>query len=160
MSFRMPRAGAILLAAAIVTVGTEATLPQAEAQRGGGRGGGARAGGAARAGGGTRTNVNHGANANVNRNVNANVNRNVNVDVDHHYHRGGYGYGGAPVARAVVGTAAVAVTAAAIGSMVYSLPPSCQTVVTSGVTYHQCGSSWYQPRYSGTQTTYVVVDPP
>ena len=94
MSFRMPRTGAMLLVAAIVTLGTEATLPQAEAQRGGGRGGGARAGGAARAGGGTRTNVNHSANANVNRNVNANVNRNVNVDVDHHYHRGGYGYGG------------------------------------------------------------------
>jgi hypothetical protein len=161
MSFRMPRTGAMLLAAALVTLGIGATLLEAEAQRGGGRGGGgARAGGAARAGGGTRTNVNRSANANVNRNVNANVNRNVNVDVDHHYHRGGYGYGGYPVARAVGATAAVAVTAAAIGSMVYSLPPSCQTVVTSGVTYHQCGSSWYQPRYSGTQTTYVVVDPP
>jgi len=68
-----------------------------------------------------------------------------------HYH---------PVARAVGTTAAVAATAAIVGSVVYSLPPSCTTVVTAGVTYQQCGGAYYQPRYAGTQVTYVVVNPP
>lgn len=111
----------------------------ADAQRGGGgRGGG---------GGATRTSVN--TNVQANRNVNVNVNRNVNVDVDRrdYYH---------PVATA----AAVATTAAVIGSMVYSIPPSCSSMVVNGVTYQQCGSSWYQPQYVGSQLTYVVVNPP
>src|SRR5690242_9089777 len=62
-----------------------------------------------------------------------------------------------PVARtaAVVGTAAV--TAAVVGSVVRTLPPSCTTIVSAGVTYQQCGSTWYQPHYSGSQVTYVVV---
>jgi hypothetical protein len=97
----------------------------------------------------TRTSVNRNVNVNANRNVN--VNRDVNVDVDRDYH---------PVARAATATAAVAVTAAAVGSIVHSLPPSCSAVAVGGVTYQQCGSSWYQPQYSGTQIQYVVVDPP
>jgi hypothetical protein len=52
------------------------------------------------------------------------------------------------------------VTAAAIGSTVYTLPSSCTTVVVNGFTYEQCGSAWYQPQFSGTTTTYVVVSPP
>jgi hypothetical protein len=65
-----------------------------------------------------------------------------------------------PVARAaaVVGTAAV--TAAVVGSVVHSLPPQCSTVVVGNATYQQCGSTWYQPRYAGTQVNYVVVNPP
>ena len=65
-----------------------------------------------------------------------------------------------PVARtaAVVGTAAV--TAAAVGSAVRSLPPQCTAVTVGGATYQQCGSTWYQPRYAGSQVTYVVVNPP
>jgi hypothetical protein len=89
-------------------------------------------------------------NAQVNQNVN--VTRNVNVDVDH---RAGYGYGGA---LAVAGAAAV--TAAAIGTVAYSIPPSCTTVVSAGVTYQQCGNTWYQPQYAGTSVTYVVTNPP
>jgi hypothetical protein len=100
----------------------------------------------------TRTNINQ--NVNVNRNVNRNVNvhRDIDVDVDYHdYH---------PVATAV-GVAAVAtVTAAAIGSIAYSLPPACSAVVVGGMTYQQCGGTWYQPQYAGTQITYVVVNPP
>ena len=97
-------------------------------------------------------------NRNVNVNQNVNVNRNVHVDVDHGYH--GYHGGYHPVARtAAVATAAVA-TAAVVGSLVYSLPPSCHNVMVSGLTYHQCGSAWYQPQYSGTQVTYVVVNSP
>ena len=66
----------------------------------------------------------------------------------------------APVARVAVGTAAVIGTAAVVGSMVNTLPPSCQTVVTGNVTYQQCGSTWYQPSYSGGNVTYIVVNPP
>jgi hypothetical protein len=52
------------------------------------------------------------------------------------------------------------VTAAAIGSIVHSLPPSCAAVVVNGVTYQQCGSTWYQPQFVGTTASYVVVTAP
>lgn len=65
-----------------------------------------------------------------------------------------------PVARAVVATTAVAATAIAVGTIVNSVPPSCSTVVVGNVAYQQCGSTWYQPRYAGSQVTYVVVNPP
>ena len=45
----------------------------------------------------------------------------------------------------------VAVTAAAIGSIVYSLPPACYTVMSGGVAYQQCGSTYDRPQYSGSQ---------
>jgi hypothetical protein len=95
----------------------------------------------------SRTTVNR--NAQVNRNVN--VSRNVNVDVDN-------GCCGNGQALAVAG--AVAVTAAAIGTVAHSIPPSCTAVVSGGVTYQQCGSTWYQPQYAGTSVTYVVTSPP
>jgi hypothetical protein len=65
-----------------------------------------------------------------------------------------------PVARtaAVVGTAAV--TAAVVGSVVHTLPPSCSGVVVNGVAYQQCGPTWYQPAYAGTTVNYTVVNPP
>ena len=109
-------------------------------------------------------------NANVNRNVNvnrnANVNRNVDfdrdidVDVDHRY--GGWGTGCCyhPVARAATATAAAVTTAAVIGSMVNTLPSSCHAVSVNGFTYQQCGSTWYQPQFSGSSVTYIVVNPP
>jgi len=65
-----------------------------------------------------------------------------------------------PVARAAVRTAAVVGTAVAVGAVVNSLPPSCETTVVGNVAYHHCGSTWYQPQYSGSQVTYVVVNPP
>jgi hypothetical protein len=112
--------------------------------------------------GSARTSVNR----NYNRNTNVNVNRNVNVhrDVDVHVH-GGY-YGGCcyhdyhPVATAAAVTATAMVTAAVIGSIVHTLPPSCTSVIVNGIGYQQCGSSWYQPQFSGSQTTYVVVNAP
>jgi hypothetical protein len=80
------------------------------------------------------------------------VNRHVDVDVDYHHHH--------PVATAV-GVAAVAgATAAVVGSLVHSLPPQCSAVVVNGITYQNCGGTWYQPMYAGTQITYVVVAPP
>ncbi|MGF6273103.1 hypothetical protein ABIB38_001461 [Massilia sp. UYP11] len=146
----------VLLALAVVVVAYEAA-----AQRGAGRVGGAAVSrsGSVHAHRGaysgsyhassrvSRTSVN--GYAGVNRNVN--VNRNINVDVDHDYYRPG-------AALAVAGAAAV--TAAAIGSVAYSIPPSCVTVVRAGATYQQCGSTWYQPQYAGTSMTYVVVEPP
>jgi hypothetical protein len=108
-------------------------------------------------------NVNVNRDVNVNRNVDVNrnvgVNRNIDVDrdvdVDRRY-GGGYGCCYHPVAR----TAAAVTTAAVIGSMVYSLPSSCQEVSVNGLTYQQCGSSWYQPQFSGSSVTYIVVNPP
>jgi hypothetical protein len=117
-----------------------------------------RGGSANRSGNANRSaNVNNNTNVNRNVNVNQNVNvhRDIDVDVDHgHYHHHH------PVATAVGVGAAVAVTAAVVGSIVYSLPPSCTAIVSAGVTYQQCGSTWYQPRYSGTQVSYTVVNPP
>ncbi len=127
-------------------------------------------GGAAAANRGGGANVNRGAGANrtanANRNYdrNTNVNRNIDVhndidiDVDDHWNNG---WGGDhPVAAAAAVTTAVAVTAAAIGSIAYSVPPSCVSTVVNGVAYQQCGSTWYQPQYAGTTVQYVVVNPP
>ena len=105
----------------------------------------------------TRTSVNRSANvnqsANINRNTNVNVNRNVNVDVDvdRNWH---------PVATAAVTTAAVATTAAVIGSVTRTLPPACVPVQMGAVVYQQCGGTYYQPQYVGTAVQYVVVSPP
>lgn len=100
----------------------------------------------------TRTSINR--NLNVNRNVN--INRHVDVDV----HGGYYGYYGHPVARGVAFGTAAAVTAAAIGSIVYTLPTACAAVRVGNVSYQQCGSTWYQPQYVGTSVQYVAVNPP
>jgi hypothetical protein len=107
------------------------------------------------------TNVNR--NVNVNTNTNVNVNRNVDVNVRGGYYGGGY-YGGGccyhPVATAAAVTAARVATVAVVGSMVNSLPPSCSAVSVNGLTYQQCGSTWYQPQFVGSSTTYVVVTAP
>jgi hypothetical protein len=116
-----------------------------------------------------QTNVNRtgNVNRNVNVNNNVNVNRNVNVNVNNNYHGGGYYggyYGGGccyhPVATAAAVTATAVVTAAVVGSIVHSVPPSCSSVIVNGLAYQQCGSTWYQPQFVGTTTTYVVVNPP
>ncbi|MBE2260122.1 MAG: hypothetical protein IAE88_14770 [Rhodobacteraceae bacterium] len=96
-------------------------------------------------------NTNVDRNVNVNRNANVNVNRNVDVDVNYRHH---------PVATGVAVGAAVAVTAAVVGSIVRTLPPNCTPYAYAGVTYQQCGGAYYQPQYSGSSVTYVVVDPP
>jgi len=144
------------------------TGPTLSAQR---RGGGS----AARGGGGggnyrssAQTNVNRNVNnnANINRNTNVNVNRNVNVNVNNNYYHGGGYYGGGccyhPVATAAAVTATAMVTAAVVGSIVDRPPANagCVTQIVNGLSYTQCGSTWYQPQFSGTTTTYVVVNPP
>ena len=166
--------------AALVLVGFALT-PVAQARGvGGDGGGGARAGGGGRAaaagGGGSRqsaqvnnsradvrsndvrsssvNSVNSNRNTNISSNTNVNANRNVNVNVNSG--RGGWDNDYHPVAGAMAVGAAVAVTSAAIGSMVQSVPSNCVPVSYGGMVYQQCGSAWYQPQ--GSQ--FVVVNPP
>ena len=139
-------------------------------QRDGGRGGGGHASrGAARssvsAGGSVNrsANVNRDVNRNVNRDVNRDVNRNVSRDVD--FDRDidvdrRYGVGDACCYHPVARTAAAVTTAAVVGSVVNSIPSSCSAVTVNGLTYQQCGSVWYQPMFSGSAVTYVVVNEP
>jgi hypothetical protein len=105
---------------------------------------------------GNRTHINGGHN-----NVNIDNHRDVNIDVDG---RGRYGYDDHyhPIATAAAVTATVAVTAAVVGAIVRpaQLPTNCVQVVRVGVTYMQCGSTWYQPQYQGSDITYVVVNAP
>ena len=114
--------------------------------------------------GSAQTNVSHSTNVNRNANVNqsVNVNRNVNVNVNNNYHGGYYNNGCCyhPVAVAAAVTATAVVTAAVVGSIVHSVPPSCSSVIVNGLAYQHCGSTWYQPQFSGTTTTYIVVNPP
>jgi hypothetical protein len=157
---------ALLLVAGLLT---------AEPQRRGG--GGRAAGGAVRAGGGagrasggvsanrdiSRTSIR--SSQDVNRSVtrNGDVNRNVNVDRDIDVHGnfyGGYDRWGHPVAAGAAAGVAGAITSAALGSTVAVLPSSCSTVVVDGIGYSQCGSTWYEPFYSGTTVQYMVVSPP
>jgi hypothetical protein len=101
-------------------------------------------------------NSNVNVNRNVNVNSNVNVNRNVNVNVDNHWDDNYYH----PVARGVAVGTAIAVTAVAIGSIAYSIPPSCMPVYVNGLTYQQCGSTWYTPQYAGSSVQYIVVVAP
>lgn len=163
--------------AVVVTIGVlialvfVAEIADAQRRGGGGRGGGRGGGGGGRA---ARANVNRDfsrraaqprpavqrdvnrdVRRDVNRDVNRDINRNVDVDrdwnldvdVDDDWY---------PVGRA----AAAAVTAAAIGSIAYNLPASCVTQVVDGVTYKRCNGTWYEPQFSGSTVTYVVVSPP
>ena len=65
----------------------------------------------------------------------------------HHHHRG---------AAVAVGVT----TAVVLGTRVATLPPSCTTVITAGVTYHQCSGTYYRPYYQGAEVVYVVVEAP
>jgi hypothetical protein len=101
----------------------------------------------------TTVNVNRNANVNVNRNTNVNVNRNVNVNVNVNNRYGYYDHG--PTVGGVI--AATVVTAAVIGAIVHTLPPSCTTLVVNGLAYQNCGGTYYQPQYHGSSVSYVVV---
>lgn len=111
---------------------------------------------------GNRTYVNN-SNRNVNRNRNVNIDnhRDVDIDVDGH---GRYGYDDHyhPIATAAAVTATVAVTAAVVGSIFTpaQMPNECVQVIRYNVAYMQCGSTWYQPQYQGSDVTYVVVNAP
>jgi len=108
--------------------------------------------------------VNRDASGNVSRDVNRSVSRDVHRDTnvygDRGYYAGGRYYGGAPLARAAVAGAAVGVTAAAIGSVAYSLPSGCGSFTTAGYPYYSCDGVYYAPQYSGDDVSYVVVEAP
>ena len=107
-------------------------------------------------------------NVNVNRNVNSNVNVNRNVNVNSNVHVSGYRHVDVdvhhdnyhPIATAAAVTATAIVTSAVVGSIVYSVPPSCIPVQRGNVIYQQCGSTWYQPQYAGSTVQYIVITPP
>lgn len=96
---------------------------------------------------------------------NTNINRPVvgnDINIDNGGRWDGY-YNGCcyhPVATAVGVAAGAALTAAAIGSVVYALPPDCVVSTINYTTYQHCGDVWYEPQFDGTTTTYVVVNPP
>ena len=120
-----------------------------EARRGGGR---------VNRGGSARSRPAGNRNYNTNRNINRNVNRNVNVNVNHRYYGGygrGYGYyGGRPILAFSTGLIIGSVIAAS------TMPTTCTTVVVNGISYRQCGSSYYQPFYQGDTLVYQVVASP
>ena len=143
--------GELVLASCVAVAVTSFVTDAAAAQRGGGGGGAARAGGQAnmsRADARTHDVRNTSVN-------NVNVQRNVSVNVDGGCSGrcGGWDH---PVAAAAVVAGTVAVTTAAIGSMVAQVPPNCVPVNYGGMVYQQCGGTWYAPQ--GPQ--YVVVNPP
>lgn len=158
-----------LLATAVVALLAVST-PVDAGQRGAARSSVNSGGGAARAGSANRpANANRGADgsrsANVNRNTevnrNTSIERDVSVDVDVDHDNGCcFNDWDDREHHPVAVGAAVATTAAIIGSMVNTIPPSCVNTTVGGVAYYQCGSTWYQPQFNGGTTTYVVVNPP
>lgn len=154
---------------------TSVNRPAANAntQRGGGANRAAANTGTQRGGGANRaaanTNAQRGAAANtsssgrtVNRSTSVSSSTHVNIEVDGN-HNGccdnDWGDGDLddnPLAKAAIVTG----TIAAIGSIVRQPPPNCVPVNYQNVAYQQCGSTWYQPQYSGSNVQYVVVNPP
>jgi hypothetical protein len=105
----------------------------------------------------TNVNTNRNTNINTNRNTNVNANsrRDIDIDIDvdndrHHHH---------PIGTAAAITATAVVTAAVVGSIVYTIPPSCVPVQVGNMIYQQCGNTWYQPQYAGASVQYVVIAP-
>lgn len=155
---------ALLVVAAGVALITTAPALEAAAQvRGGGRASIARTHPAPNhvpdhrpnpGGGGNRPPPNPNRPDRPDRNVDINVDRHVDVDVDH---RWDWDDDHHPVARGVAFGTAAAVTAAAVGSLFYSLPPACSPYAGS---YYYCGGVYYEPRYQGDTVVYVVVDRP
>jgi hypothetical protein len=151
MMKRLSKQSVVMVSAAVLCVGF--SLAPLDASAGPGRGGGGHA----------RTSVHGGGPAHRPPAANAHPGgggnrppqghrppppRHVDVDVNRGWNH--------PVGTAV----AIGATAAVVGSIIYSLPPSCTMVQSGGVTYQRCGSTWYQPRYSGSSVQYVVVTSP
>ncbi|GGD59094.1 hypothetical protein [Pseudoxanthomonas indica] len=176
---KTPTLSSLACAAALTLLAGLAVIPDAVAQhaRGGGSAGHARASAHSSvnrpAGGQNRAttsshnvtrNQGSATNRNVSRSVNReqdiNIDRNVSVNVDYDDHNHWNDWDDHPFATAAAVTAGVAVTSAVIGSIVNSVPPSCVTTVVNGIAYQQCGSTWYQPQYSGTNVQYIVVNAP
>ena len=113
--------------------------------------------------GGSGTRYQAGANnnrGNGNRINNGNINTgDINIDGN----GGCCGYGGwvdHPVAAGIAVGAVAGMTAAAIGSSYYALPPGCPPYPYGGYTYYSCGGAYYQPQYEGDTVVYVTVPDP
>lgn len=109
--------------------------------------------------GGRSADVQRSTSVNRSSNVDMDSHREVHIDVDDGCCHGDH-WDDHPVATAAAVTGAVALTSAVIGSIVNTPPPGCVPVVVNGISYQQCGSTWYQPQYAGTAVQYVVVPAP
>ncbi|MNC77208.1 hypothetical protein D3C75_1291110 [compost metagenome] len=54
------------------------------------------------------------------------------------------------------------VTAAVVGEVMRpsEMPSDCVQVMRNNTAYMQCGSTWFQPQYQGSNVSYVVVNAP
>lgn len=87
---------------------------------------------------------------------NINAGNNINIDND-----GGWGgWNDYPVGAGLAMGTAAAVTAAAWGSVFYSLPTGCSPYPYAGYSYYHCGGAYYEPRYEGDTVVYVTVPEP
>lgn len=115
---------------------------------------------ASRGGGTTRTSTTSTSSSrSVNRSISTSSSTNIDIDVDNGCCDNDWGDGDLddnPLARAAIVTG----TVVAIGTIVRQPPANCVPVAYQDITYQQCGSTWYQPQYSGTNVQYVVVSPP
>jgi len=68
-------------------------------------------------------------------------------------------WGDALVAGAIIGGTA-AIVGAAIGSTYSTLPCTPTVSMFGGLTYYQCGQTYYQQTYIDNSVTYVVSEPP
>jgi hypothetical protein len=91
--------------------------------------------------------------------INIGSGNNINIDAD-----GGWGgwddHIHHPIAAGAVIGATAAVTAAAIGSSYYGLPPGCGGYPYHGYSYYWCGNYFLEPRYEGDTVVYVTVPDP
>jgi hypothetical protein len=46
-----------------------------------------------------------------------------------------------------------------MGGSYATLPPGCITPTVGGVTYYQCGYTWFKPAYGASGVHYTVVPP-
>lgn len=84
----------------------------------------------------------------------------IDIDVDHHWDNHHRHDVWDAVGTAAAVTATVAVTSAVIGSVTRTIPSTCVVQTYTSITYYNCGDTWYQPRYSGSNVEYVVVGRP
>ena len=101
--------------------------------------------------------------------MNRDINRDRDVNVNRDWNNNGIGWNDGcchvhhPVAAAAAVTGAAyagAAAANAYGSYIYSLPAGCVTTVVNGISYQNCGGTYYEPQFYGTDTAYVVVADP
>lgn len=65
-----------------------------------------------------------------------------------------------PATQAVPQTAAPSGAAVPVGTVVQLLPKGCTTVATGGVSYSNCGGTYYRAAFQGSTLVYVAVEKP